>query len=125
MSHGYEDLPSGIQDTNITTYRDTTPHNAHADEIPELEDWDNRQFDDTGSTLIKHHDTHSKSECIRKEYTQKLLDLMDNQYYEEETLAYQLQYSSPNSDYNNLPPSWSQNHPMILPPPPDPADVQH
>ena len=27
VSHGYEDLPSGIQDTTTTTYQDTTQHN--------------------------------------------------------------------------------------------------
>ena len=102
VSHGYEDLPSGIQDTTTTTYGDTTSHNAHADEIPELEDWNNGQFNEAKSTLIKHHNTHSESKCIRKEYTQKLLDLMDNQYYKKETLAYELQYSSPDSDYYNF-----------------------
>ena len=38
VSHGYENLPSGIQDTTTTTYGDTAPHNTHADKIPELED---------------------------------------------------------------------------------------
>ena len=90
---------------------DTTSHNTHADEIPELEDWDNGQFDDAKSTLIKHHNTHSESEHIRKEYTKKLLDLRDNQYYEEETSAYQLQYSRPDSDYYNFPPRRSQKRP--------------
>ena len=69
MSHGYEDLPSGIQDTITTTHGDTTPHHVNADEIPELEDWDNGQFNDAESTLIKHQNTHSESEHIRKEYT--------------------------------------------------------
>ena len=41
-----------------------TQYNAHADEIPELEDWDNGQFDDAESTLINHHNTHSKSKQI-------------------------------------------------------------
>ena len=129
LSNGYEDLPSGIQDTTITTYEDTTPHNSHADEIPELEDWDNGQFHDAESTPIKHHNTHSESKCIRKEYTQKLLDLMNNQYYKEETSAYQLQYSSPNSDYYNFPLRRSQKPPhdpsSYYPPPLGPADMQH
>ena len=53
---------------------------------------------------------------------------MDNQYYKEETSAYQLQYSSPDSDYCNFPPRRSQKPPHDLngyyPPPLDPADVQ-
>ena len=127
VSHGYEDLPSGIQDTTTIAHGDTTQHHANADEIPELEDWDNGQFDDAKSTLITHHNTHSESKQIRKEYIQKLLDLMDNQYYEEETSAYQLQYSSPDSDYYNTPPKRSQKPPhdpnSYYPPPPDPADI--
>ena len=62
VSHGYEDLPSSIQDTTTTTHGDTTPHHTNADEIPELEDWDNGQFDDAESTLIiNHHNIHSES----------------------------------------------------------------
>ena len=57
-----------------------------------------------------------------------MLDLTDNQYYEEETSAYQLQYSSPDPDYYNPPPNRSQKPPCdpngYYPPPPDPADVQ-
>ena len=105
------------------------PYNAHSDEIPELEDWDNGQFDNAESTPITHHNTHSESKWIRREYTQKLLDLMDNQYYEEDTLAYQLKYSSPTPDYYNFPPRRSQKPPCnpngYYPPPPDQADVQH
>ena len=44
VSHGNDDLPSDIQEAT-TTYGDTTPHNAHADKIPESENWDNGQFD--------------------------------------------------------------------------------
>ena len=36
---------------------------------------------------------------------------MDNQYYEDDTLAYQLQYSSPDSDYYNSPLRRSQKPP--------------
>ena len=61
VSHENDDLPSGIQEATITTYGDTTPHNVHADEIPELEDWDNGQFNDAEPTLITHHNTHSES----------------------------------------------------------------
>ena len=62
VSHGYEDLPSGIQDTSTTANQDTTQYHADADEIPELkEDWNNGQFDDAESTLITHYNTHSES----------------------------------------------------------------
>ena len=61
MSCGYEDLPSGIQDTTTTAHEETTQHHTNADEIPELEHWDNGQFDDAESTLITHHNTHSES----------------------------------------------------------------
>ena len=62
MSHGYEDLPSGIQDTTTTAHRDATQYHTNTDEIPELEeDWDNGQFNDAESTLITHHNTHSES----------------------------------------------------------------
>ena len=54
---------------------------------------------------------------------------MDNQYYEEETSAYQLQYSCPNPDYYNTPPKRSQKPPHdpngYYSPLPDIANVQH
>ena len=54
---------------------------------------------------------------------------MDNQYYEEEISAYQLQYSSPDPDYYNSPIRMSQKPPhdpnSYYPPPPDPADILH
>ena len=88
VSHGYEDFPSDIQDTNTTAHQNTIKYNADSDEIPELEeDWDNGQFDDAESILITHHNTHSKSKQIKWDYTQQLLDLMDNQYYKEKTLS--------------------------------------
>ena len=89
---------------------------------------DNGQFADAESTLITHHNTHSESKQIRWDYTQQLLDLMDNQYYEEETPVNQLQYSSPNPDYYGLPTRKSQkalcDPNSYYPPPPNPADVQ-
>ena len=69
MSQGYEDLPSGIQDTTTTAHQDATQYHIDTDRIPELEDWDNGQFDGAESTLITHHNTHSESEGIRREYT--------------------------------------------------------
>ena len=64
VSHGNDDLPSGIQEATTTTYGDTTQYNAHADEIPELEDWDSGQFDDAEPTLLTHHNAHSESKWI-------------------------------------------------------------
>ena len=79
-----------IQQNQITPEYSTDP-----EEISELEeDWDNGQFADAETTLIIRHNTHSESERIRWDYTQELLDLSDNQYYEEETPVNQLQYSS-------------------------------
>ena len=94
-----------------------------------MEDWDYGQFTDAESTLITHHNTHSESEQIRWDYTQQLLDLLDNQYYEQETPINQLQYSCPNPDYYNSPTRRSRQTPHdpngYYPPPPDPADIQH
>ena len=92
------------------------------------EGWDNGQFADAESTLITQHNTHSESEQIRWDYTQQLLDLSANQYYEEETPVNQLQYSRPDPDYYGIPTRRSQKAPHdsngYYPPPPDPADVQ-
>ena len=52
VSHGNEDLPSGIQDATTTAHSDATHYHTDADEIPELEVWDNGQFNDAEST---HH----------------------------------------------------------------------
>ena len=128
--HGYEDFPSDIQNTTTAQHPSTTEYSTDSEEIPELEeDWDNGQFADAESTLITHHNTQSESEQIRWDYTQQLLDLLDNQYYEEETPVNHLQYSSPDPDYYSSPTRRSQKAPCdpngYYPPPPDPADVQH
>ena len=107
----------------------TPQYSADSEEIPELEeDWNNGQFADAESTLITQHKTNSESERIRWDCTQRLLDLSDNQYYEEETPVNQFQYSSPDSDYYCSPTRRSQKAPCdpngYYPPPPNPADVQ-
>ena len=80
--------------------------------IPLLEeDWDNGQFANTDTNLINIRNTHSESERIRKEYTEHLCDLSDNQYYFEENPINQLQYSSPNPDYYGTPSRRSQTQP--------------
>ena len=111
-SHGYEDFPQDIQDHTTAQNQITPEYNADSEEIPELEeDWDNGQFADAKSTLITQHNTHSECEQIRRDYTQQLLDLSDNQYHEEETPVNQLQYSSPDSDYYGTPMRKSQKSP--------------
>ena len=117
-----------IQSNTTAPHQTTIECKDDSEEIPELEDWDNGQFADTESTLITHHNTHSESEQIRWDYTQQLLDLIDNQYYKEETLVSQLQYSSPDPDYYSSSTRRSQKPPRdpngYYPPLPDPADVQ-
>ena len=127
--HGYEDFPSDIHINTTAQHQTTTEYNADSEEISELkEDWDNGQFPDAKSTLITKHNTHPESERVRWDYTQQLLDLMDNQYYKEETPVNQLQYSSPDPDYYGSPTRRSQKTPHdpsgYYPPPPNPADVQ-
>ena len=126
MSHGHEDFSSDIQDTTTTAHQNATKYHVYSDKIPELEeDWDNGQFD-AESTLMTHHNTHSESERIRQDYTQQLLDLTDNQYYEEETSNYPLQYFSPDPDYYDSSTRRTQKPPHdpngYYPPPPDPAE---
>ena len=61
--HNSEDFPSDIQINTTAPHQTTTEYNADSEEIPELEeDWDNGQLTDAESTLITHHNTHSKSE---------------------------------------------------------------
>ena len=58
-----------------------------------------------------------------------MLDLIDNQHYEEETPINQLQYSIPDPDYYDPSSRRSQKTPHdpngYYSPPPDPADIQH
>ena len=129
-SHEYDDFPQDIQDYTPELSQITSGYSINPEEIPKLkEDWDNSQLADADANLIDRHDTHSESERIRREYTQHLLDLSDNQYYYEENPINQLQYSSPDPDYYRTPTRQSQKTPRdpngYYPPPPDPADVQH
>ena len=128
-SHGYDNFSEDIQNYTTAQNQIIPEYSADSEEIPELEeDWNNGQFADAETTLITRHNTHSESERIRQDYIQQLLDLSDNQYYEEETPVTQLQYSSPDPDYYSLPTRRSQkahHDPKgYYPPPPDPADVQ-
>ena len=88
--HRSGDFPLQVVDftpeDSPTDQQYTTSADANcSDEIPQLEeDWDNGQFDNVDASLINRHNTHSESERIRKEYTKRLLDLSDNQYYSQE-----------------------------------------
>ena len=77
-SHGYDDFPHDIQDHTIQQSQITSGYSIDPEEIPELEeDLDNGQFSDADTNLIDRHNTHPKSERIRREYTQHLLNLSD------------------------------------------------
>ena len=99
-SHGYDDFSQDIQNHTKEKNQITPEYSDDSEEIPKLgEDWDYGQFADTETTLITRHNIHSKSEGMQWDYTQQLLDLSDNQYYEEEIPVAHLQYSSLDSDY--------------------------
>ena len=126
-SHGFEDFSRDIQDHTTPQNQNIPEYTLESEEIPELEeDWDNRQFEDAESNLITHHNTHSERKRIRWDYTQWLLDLTDNQYYEEETPIGEFQYSIPDPDYYGSSSRRSQKTPHdpsgYYPSPPDPAD---
>ena len=128
-SHGYDNFPQRVQNHTTEQSQITSGDSIHSEEIPQLEeDWDNGQFADAHTNLINRHNTHSESERIRREYTQHLLDLSDNQYYYEENPINQLQYSCPDPDYYRIPSRRLQTQPCdpngYYLPPPDPADVQ-
>ena len=126
---GMKTSPKTLNNHSTAQNQITPQYSTDSEEIPKLEeDWDNGQFADAETTLINQHNTHSESKRIRWDYTQQLLDLSDNQYYEEETPVNQLQYSSPDPGYYCSPTRRSQKAPhnpnSYNPPPPKPADVQ-
>ena len=107
----------------------TSGYTNNPEEIPKLEEeWDNSQFIDADTNLTNSHNTHSKSERIRREYTQHLLDLSDNQYYHDENPIKLQEYSSPDPDYYGTSMRQSQKTSSdpsgYYPTPLDPADVQ-
>ena len=79
--HGYDNFPQDIPNHTTEQNQITSGYSVNSEEIPELEvDWDNGQFADADANLFTKHNTHSESERIRRDYTQQLLDLSDNQY---------------------------------------------
>ena len=127
-SHGYDNFPQGIQNHTTEQNQITSGYSIDPKEMPKLEDWDNDQLAYTDTDLTNRHNAHSESEGIRREYTQHLLDLSENQCYYKENPINQLQYSSPDPNYYETPTRWS--HKTLCdpngyyPPPPDPANVQ-
>ena len=90
-SHGYDNFPQHVQNYTTEQCQITSGDSIESEEIPQLEEnWDNGQFTDADTNLINRHNTHSESERIRREYTQHLLDLSDNQYYYKENPINQL-----------------------------------
>ena len=89
-SHGHDNFSQHIPNHTpvqhfMGQHQIDSSHTINSEEIPQLEeDWDDRQFANADTNLINRHNTHSESERIRKEYTQHLLDLSDNQYYYKE-----------------------------------------
>ena len=112
--HGYDDLPQNIQNHSTEQNQITPGYSVDSEGIPELEeDWDNGQFADADTNLITRHNTHSESERIRQDYTQQLLALSDNQYYEENPVN-QLQYSTLILIIMGHQQGDHKKHPMIL-----------
>ena len=99
-SHGHDNFTKHIQNYTTGQHQIPSGDTIDPDKIPPLEeDWDNGQFADADINLINRHNTHSESERIRREYTQHLLNLSNNQYYYEENPINQLQYSNPDPNY--------------------------
>ena len=126
-SHRPSSYPQQISnhpsDDSFTKQQQISVHDSISDEIPPLEeDWENCQFTDVDTDIINRHNTCSESERIRKEYTEQLLVLTDNQYYSEEYPSTRLQYSILDPDYYRPSPRRSNTQPHnpagYYPPPP-------
>ena len=48
---------------------------------------------------MTHHNTYEESQCIHREYRERLLELDDNRYYQEIDRAYQTYGPLPAQDY--------------------------
>ena len=72
----------------------TTVYMADGQEVPEIkEDNDEYEYNNNNPHLITHPNTHQESERIRREYSAKLQDLDDKQYYDKVDRTLELQYS--------------------------------
>ena len=132
-SHGHDNfsqhVPNHTPVQHFTgQHQIDSSHCIDSEEIPQLEeDWEDGQFTDADTNLINRHNPHSESERIRKEYTQHLLDLSDNQYYYKE---YSISCSIP-ALIQIIMGHHQGDHrlnfmtPLAIIHPPDPADIQH
>ena len=88
-------------DQNIEQNISTLPirHEIDQAEIPQLEtDPEEEQFQDL-QTYLTHHNTYEESQCIRREYRARLLELDDNRYYQDIDGTYQTYRPLPAQDY--------------------------
>ena len=88
-------------DQNIEQNISTLPIRCEIDqaEIPQLgANPKEEQFQDL-QTYFTHHNTYEESQCIRREYRARLLELDDNRYYQEIDSAYQTYGPLPAQDY--------------------------
>ena len=95
-----EILPQPDQD--IEQSIPTLPTRCETDqiEIPQLESdpEEEEQFEDL-QTYLTHHNTYEESQNICKEYRKRLLDLINDRYYQEIDRAYQTYGPLPARDY--------------------------
>ena len=88
-------------DQNIKQSISTLPIQCKTNqaEIPQLEDDPKEeQFQDL-QTYLTHHNTYEESQCIRRDYRAKLLELDDDRYYQEIDSTYQTYRPLPAQDY--------------------------
>ena len=89
--------PNQNIEQNISTL--SIRHEIDQAEVPQLEaDPEEEQFQDL-QTYLTHHNTYEESQCIRREYGSRLLELDDNRYYQEIDSAYQTYGPLPAQDY--------------------------
>ena len=83
-------------DQNIEQNISTLPIQC---EIPQLEDDTEEEQSQDLQTYLTYHNTYEESQCIRREYRARLLELDDNRYYQEIHRAYQTYGPLPAQDY--------------------------
>ena len=78
------------QDQNISSTKA-----APKEDIPDIEEDEHNQQNTEHHHLITHNNTHQESEWIRQEYTEKLQDLDDQQYFQQVDKNLELIYYLP------------------------------
>ena len=89
------DLPPEVK-----YHKRTTIYTAKEEDIPELEEDEDQQEYNNNHHLITHLNTHQESERMKREYTERLQDLDDQQYYDQIDRAPELQYFLPQAPYD-------------------------